>query len=1071
MKFRTLPTTICVLIGLVLTAVVGYYWYAQVGEVQQKRFEAEVVKLNDQLEDQLQAAKNNLNAIAAFYDSSQEVSHDEFQTFSRVLFNKSKIIDAFEWAPKLTQGQLAAFTAKARQIDPDYKIRSLSDTKHPFYYFPIYYIEPATVQNIRVYGNDLASQAELYTVIKAAITSDKITATKPVQNSAGLYTSLFVQPVYLHDTTQKNMMTAQGIVIAVVDIHKLVQVVADYKTFHKIGITLYDNSNEAKPIILSSATHNIPLDNRIVKRYDFDFANLALHVDYYADINAYIADLAWVGPIIIILGILLTLALTIYLNQLLNREEITKELVDKRTHELQVYSNEMKLIYQVISIYAETKELNIILKKCLDLICDTMGWPVGHIYQFEDGHLKPTDIWKIDDKERNKEFYAVTMDTQFDPGNGLPGRVFSQGGEPAWVLDIQTDTNFIRAKVCNQLDLHSAFGFGITVKNQVKYVFEFFSYETLVEDEGMNNVCNIIRQQSERYLEKQLMQIQLLESEERTRLLLNSAGEGIYGLDLKGCVTFINPAALEMLGYEYDEIIGQQSHGLIHYKHIDGEDYPIEACPMHKAIHEGREENIYGEYLWRKNGTAFPVEYISRPIYKEGEIVGAVVNFSDITDEINAKQELEFAATHDSLLSLPNRSFFENKLQKVLRDLEGTQERFALLHLDIDNFKDINDSLGHKVGDQLLIRVAKRLQNCLSEDDVISRLAGDEFAVLVFGDVDEHRIRVLCHKILTRIREIFIIDDNYISITASIGASIYPMGGMSSELLIRNADISMYHTKKNGKNSYQIYDDVIAGAYNRYLHLKTFLPRAVERDELFVMYQPIVDHRTEKVVGLETLLRWRHPELGLISPAEFIDVAEEIGEIHKIGFWLLDKAFHDLKEINSVTTSIKSLAVNISPLQLVPKGFVNQIVSILTRYQLQSKQIIIEITEKDLPEKLEAVESSLNKLHQQGYRLYIDDFGTGSSSLSRLNSIAFSGVKIDKSFIDNVPHDPGSCAIVDVVMTLSKKLKVDVVAEGVETEEQLNYLRQVGCPKIQGFYYSKPLMLEQLLLYLRDTNS
>ena len=1069
-KFKKVPTLICVSLGLILTAVVSYYWYAQVSELEQKRFETEALQLNDLLEDQLQNIRNRVIAVAALFDASEVVTEKEFTSFCNAIPQSGKSLRALEWAPKLKENQLEQYEEQGRKLHPDYSIKITRGLGHPQYYFPILYITPL-LTNEGVFGYDLASSKVRYAAISAAINENKPVASGVVdlKQSPGTPSVLIFTPVYEKGAKTKDMSTAMGVVGGIIDFNELVNDTISRSQHSWIGIRIYSEI-DGQDKLISGSKLNAPDEVSIKQDFQINFSGTVLHVEYYSNKSYFASDIAWVGPLIIVFCLLLTAGITVYLNQLIAREEITQELVRNRTAELKKYSDEVRLIYQVISIYAETKDINIILQKCIQIICEVTGWPIGHVYEVDKNKLKPMQIWRLDDESRNQEFYETTMKTFFEMGVGLPGRVWKKKGAPIWILDIADDVNFPRGKVCEQCGLHSAFGFGVNVSGEVKYIFEFFCYDYIQEDQELLSICDIIRQQSNRFLDKQQVEAKLVVSEEQNRLILDTAGEGIYGLDIEGHGTFVNPAALKMLGFALEDLLGKEMHPLIHHHDANGRELSTDHCPIHKTLRDGVEVRRRGEFFWRKDGSSFPVEYLSTPIIKDGALVGAVITFNDITEETQAQKRLEYLATHDNLLGLPNRTTFEKMLTKVMETKNGHVVAFILLYLDLDNFKEVNDSLGHNIGDELLKQVVQRVRNTVGELALLGAVGGDEFAVVIQGDSDENKIRVICHKLLASIKEVFIIDDNYISTSISIGAIAYPGGGDTADVLIRNADIAMSQVKKSGRNNYRIYDKEIEAGYQRYLYLKNSLARAVEEQQLSLLYQPVVDIKSEKIVGVEALMRWEDPTLGKILPDEFIKLAEETGEIHKIGFWLLETALNHLTIINNHSSSIKSFAINLSPMQLVPKSFANELIRIVESYRLGSEQIVLEVTEHDLPENLEVIENAIRKFIEHGYRLYIDDFGTGSSSLARLNSIPFSGVKVDHSFVRNLPHDTASTAIIDVVMVLSKSLNVDVVVEGVERQDQLDYLRKSGCIKVQGFYYYKPMSLEQLLEHLKNQN-
>jgi diguanylate cyclase (GGDEF)-like protein/PAS domain S-box-containing protein len=1084
MRIKVLPVITCLVMGIIVTSIVGYFWYSQVKELQQKRFDNSVLQLNDYLEDELALVQSDVKSLRGFFDASEYVSADEFAIYSKVLIGSSNIIRALEWAPKLRYSDVKTYEIKAQKAHSEFHIFPIPKNKQPPYIFPVYYIEPL-LTNEGAFGFNLASNPMRYAAIIKSIDANSLVSSKSIElkQSPGNYATLVFLPIYSKNITEKSIESARGVVLAVVDLQKVVTLVINKSQDHSVGIKLFE-IDQGKNNLIASSLHDIPKNKRISKNIQIGFGGRVWDVQYYSNKDYYADDVSWVGLLIIALGLLITIILAVYINQILMRVELTRSLVKERTKELdqlnqnlkievdiskekevriQEYSDEIKLVYDMISIYAKDEPIEVSLLKSLKTICNATRWPIGHVYENINGMLKPTHLWVLDDRSKNKEFHNVTMKKDFVSGEGLPGMVLEGEGRAVWVLDVANSSNFPRAKICQDLKLHNAFAFGISVADEVKYILEFFSYNTLEENDRLTRICEVIRKQTGRLLDKKVIEQQLSESEEQNRLILQSAGEGIYGLDLEGNGTFINPAALEMLGYHSNELIGKGMHAIIHNKYADGSIYQKENCPMHKSLEEGTTEHSRGEVFWHKNGTCIPVEYLSTPMRKGEELVGVVVMFSDISNELKAEERLEHMATHDSLLDLPNRTYFELYLQNLIDEYKEKEQQFAILYLDLDNFKDVNDSLGHSIGDGLLKSITDSIRHCIGPNDLLARLGGDEFAILITSALKSHELRIYCSRIIEALKQVYIIEDNYISIGVSIGVAVFPAAGNTAELLTRNADIAMYRVKRKGKNNYKIFDDKLNRDYLRYLELKRSLKPGIEHREFQLLYQPVYDLESNQVVGAEALVRWNHTSLGMIFPDEFIDIAEDNGDIHVLGLWILERALLDLKNFHAQGFEFDVYTINVSPLQLVPKLFTKEIFEMLKLNQLTTNEIVIELTEKDLPGNLGAVEESLTKLQKAGIRIYIDDFGTGSSSLVRLKKIPFSGLKIDFSFVSQLPDDEESKAIIDVIMTLAERFKVDVIAEGVETKEQAEYLRSIGCPKAQGFYFSRPVTVNEFL--------
>ncbi|MGX9134240.1 sensor domain-containing phosphodiesterase [Rummeliibacillus sp. JY-2-4R] len=541
-------------------------------------------------------------------------------------------------------------------------------------------------------------------------------------------------------------------------------------------------------------------------------------------------------------------------------------------------------------------------------------------------------------------------------------------------------------------------------------------------------------------LEQALAELQLLSREKE--LILNSAGEGIFGLDLHHQITFCNPSGAQMLGYETeDELIGQSVYSIFH------------GIPANLSIQEDHVEKECE--FFRKDDTSFPVEYVISCIIEDNEIVGEVVTFKDIKERKQLEEKITYHAYYDSLTGLPNRVLLTERLTEGIILAKEKNEKIAMLYLDLDRFKYINDSLGHSIGDHLLCDVANRLSECVPPTATLSRQGGDEFAIYLPQIKD--RIEVL--HILNRITQAFSMPfqlvDNELFIKASIGISLFPEHGDTTEMLIKNADTAMYKAKEVTGNSYHFFSEGMAIKNYENIKIENALYKALENGEFVLYYQPQINYQTMQLEGVEALVRWIHPIKGIIPPDQFIPIAEETGMIIPLGEWVLKEACKQMTLWLRKGYKLKSMSVNISVCQFEQINLFSVVKNIIKEVGLAPEYLQLELTENLIIKNTELTLKTMKELNALGIKIAIDDFGTGYSSLGYLRNLPISTLKIDKSFVDVMCHDEG--AITNTIINLAKNLNLNVIAEGVETKDQAEVLQSQDCTFMQGYYFSKPI--------------
>ncbi len=556
----------------------------------------------------------------------------------------------------------------------------------------------------------------------------------------------------------------------------------------------------------------------------------------------------------------------------------------------------------------------------------------------------------------------------------------------------------------------------------------------------------------------------------QNRLILDSAGEGIYGLDTEGKTTFVNPAATAMTGFDPEDMIGKSQHEVVHHSRPDGTPYPEEECPIHAALRDGQVHHVDDEVFWRKDGTSFPVEYTSTPIREDGEVVGAVVTFTDVTERKALKERLEYQAFHDPLTDLPNRQLFVDRLGHALRRTSRQQNRVAVLFMDLDGFKVVNDSLGHEQGDKLLVAVTEHLRGCLRPEDTLARFGGDEFIVLleeVEGADDALRVT---QRITEEFRGPFVLEGRELFVRLSIGVALGDAHTKSPEELLRDADAAMYRAKDEAAD-YRVFDPVMNERALSRLELENDLRHALDKEEFTLYYQPKFRlGQTDRIEAIEALVRWEHPQRGFMLPDEFIPIAEETGLIIPFGGWVTKEACRQAKEWQKRYPSEPplSVCVNLSAAQVRHPGLLKDVRSALMESGLEAGSLILEITEGTLLKDTQVIETVFGELKALGVRLTIDDFGKEYSSLSYLNRLPVDGLKIDRLFLETFGENPSNTIIVEAVISLAHSLGLEVTGEGVESAEQLELLRRMGCDLAQGYHLARPLPPEDVPVFLAE---
>lgn len=550
----------------------------------------------------------------------------------------------------------------------------------------------------------------------------------------------------------------------------------------------------------------------------------------------------------------------------------------------------------------------------------------------------------------------------------------------------------------------------------------------------------------------------LFEEKERAEVTLNSIGDGVMSIDVWGHVTYLNVVGESLTGWSREEAAGRPLAEV--FRLIDATSRQAVPNPMMLAIKQNKTVGLTPNcVLVRRDGVEAAIEDSAAPIHdRRGHVTGAVMVFHDVSAARALSARMAYLAQHDSLTDLPNRILLKDRLTQSMALANRHRRKLAVLYLDVDRFKHINDSLGHAIGDRVLQSVAHRLLTCVRSSDTVSRHGGDEFVVLLADETHARDAIVSVDKILLALAAPHRIEQHDLSITASIGIAIYPDDGTDADTLMKHADFAMLHAKDSGRNNYQFFKpDMNVRALERQA-IEVGLRQALEQQQFVLHYQPKMNLETGAIVGVEALIRWRHPQRGLVAPSHFIPVAEECGVIVPINRWVMREGCRQARVWQEAGLPAMRIAINASAIELRSKDFVAGVRAILEETCLEPRYLELELTEAFLMQESKSTAGVLQQLKDMGVRLALDDFGTGYSSLSYLKRFPIDTLKIDQSFVRDVTTDADDASIVRAVISMGKSLQMQVVAEGVETREQLGFLREHGCPEGQGFYFSHPVV-------------
>ena len=562
------------------------------------------------------------------------------------------------------------------------------------------------------------------------------------------------------------------------------------------------------------------------------------------------------------------------------------------------------------------------------------------------------------------------------------------------------------------------------------------------------------------------MEEALFVEKERAQVTLNSIGDAVACTDISGNITFLNLVAEKMTGWSHKEAEGRPMADVLEI--LDATSRKANSNRMGQAIDENRIVHLpSNSILVRQDGLEIPIEDSVAPIHdRKGQATGAVIVFRDVSAARAMALQLAHSAEHDVLTGLPNRALLNDRVNQSIILASRHMKKVGVLFLDLDGFKHINDSLGHLTGDKLLQSITKRVCDCVRASDTVSRQGGDEFVVLLSEMEHPEDAAVTARRLLQTVADAHFINQQDLHVTTSIGISVYPDDGLDAETLIKNADTAMYQAKENGRQSFQFFKSSMNERAVERQSIEEGLRRALERNEFTLHYQPKINLITGRITGAEALLRWTHPSRGLVSPAQFIPVAEDCGLILPIGNWVLREACKQARAWVDAGLPPMTMAVNISAMEFRHEHFLEGVFEVLKETGLGPRLLELELTESVLMKRVEATGSILETFRAKGVRVAVDDFGTGYSSLSYLRKFPIDALKIDQSFVRQITTSPDETSIVTAIISMGRSLGLRVVAEGVETQEELTFLQAHRCDEAQGYYFSRPVAAGQFVKLL-----
>ncbi|MEJ1378264.1 MAG: EAL domain-containing protein [Candidatus Sedimenticola sp. (ex Thyasira tokunagai)] len=1027
-RFRTWLSILWPLL-ITLLAVMVTYIYTRDGEEkrQQLEFLRHTNALHVAIKLKLELHLELVQSVHSLFDASEEVNQQEFHDFVRIPIERHSGIHALSWNPRIFHEERETFESQVRTNNfPNFQIKERSPTgvlvpaSQRDEYVTVLYIEPLE-GNKNALGFDVASNPIRQKALEQARNTEETIATgriKLVQETGSQYGTLLFEPVYQKNrplnTLQERIDNLTGYTVGVLRIGDVIATaLADHDT-EDLTLILRDINAPVEEQILfvddgadlyGSAQMEVDPKlhgDRLHWKAEFPFAGRQWQFEILAG-DSYLAGHTQYGSMVVLIsGVLLMGLLLAFIISLQGRQQRTERLVTEKTLELQMNQERLTQAQSIAKLGSWT------------------------------GNLETDEIFWSAECAR-----LFTLKPSASPPSiaGILNFVHPQDR-----ASVERTIDNVRKGVLSHYELEHR-----VIRDDDSVITVVHRGELLEWDDGrpqemVATIRDITREK------------QAEESMRLSESVFANTAEGIMITDHKAIILRVNPAFSAITDYSMEEVIGATPKIIKSDRHDEAFYQNFWTQLKERGVWEGE--------IWnrRKSGEVFPVwQNISAVKNQQGEIVQYISVFSDISERKLSEERIRHLAHYDILTDLPNRLLFQERSTHALQRAHREKQNVAVLFLDLDRFKLINDSMGHPVGDKLLQTVARRLVAQIREGDTVARLGGDEFTIVLESLTNPEDAAHVAQKILKAMEVPVEVDGQELLVSFSIGISIYPEDGHDVDTIIRNADAAMYRAKELGRNRYQFYTDELTTQALERVVLERELSKAINEDQLILHYQPQFSFQDGQLIGAEALVRWNHPERGMISPDKFIPLAEESGLIISLGEWVLRTACKAMQRWQVAGYPLQSMSVNVAGQQIQEGHLVETVTQVLEETELDPRYLELEVTETFIMTQAEQGIQTLNCLNRLGLKLAIDDFGTGYSSLSYLKQLPVHNLKIDQSFVRGIPDDKDDLAIAKAVIALGKSMQLSIVAEGVETEAQRDFLAEEGCDLAQGYLFSKPL--------------